>query len=154
MRPRSRASDYKTLDTLTVTGTLDSLKSIRDFVVQAAEKAGLDKRASYRLNLAVDEIATNIILHGYQEANIEGTVVVSAIEEKSHLMIRLEDTGAAYDPPRIINSDDLNQPLDERSEGGLGVYLAEQNVDEFTYERMGARNIHTFTVNLSDGSEY
>jgi serine/threonine-protein kinase RsbW len=154
MRPRSKASDYKTLDTLTVDGILDSLKSIRDFVVQAAEKAGLDKRAVYRLNLAVDEIATNIILHGYQEANLEGTVVVSAIEEKGSLRILLEDTGLAYNPPGFISSDDLNQPLDQRSEGGLGVYLAQQNVDRFSYERIGERNIHTFIVNLSDGSEY
>jgi serine/threonine-protein kinase RsbW len=141
------------LDKLTVTGTLDSLKSIRDFVVQAAEKAGLDPRATYRLNLAVDEIATNIVLHGYQEANLDGFVVVSAIEEKGRLSIRLEDTGQAYNPPGIINPDDLNQPLDQRAEGGLGVYLAEQNVDRFTYERIGERNIHTFTTNLSHGTE-
>jgi len=150
MRPRSKAFDYKTLDTLTVTGTLDSLKSIRDFVVHTAEKAGLDKRASYRLNLAVDEIATNIILHGYQEADIEGSLVVSAIEEKGSLTIRLEDTGLAYDPPGFISSDDLNQPLDQRTEGGLGVFLAQQNVDRFSYERIGERNVHIFTVNLTD----
>ena len=141
------------MDTLTVDGILDSLKSIRDFVVQAAEKAGLDKKASYRLNLAVDEIATNIILHGYQEANLEGTVVVSAVQEKGSLSIRLEDTGQEYNPPGIISSDDLSQPLDQRPEGGLGVYLAQQNVDRFSYERIGERNIHTFTVNLTDGSE-
>jgi anti-sigma regulatory factor (Ser/Thr protein kinase) len=45
----------------TVPATLDSLGPIADYVMAAAAAAGLDRRASYRLRLAVDEIATNIM---------------------------------------------------------------------------------------------
>ena len=38
-------------------GTLDALAPIREFVGRAAAAAGLDKSASYKLCLAVDEIA-------------------------------------------------------------------------------------------------
>jgi len=39
------------------------LGKIAQYVSAAAMAATLDKKASYRLRLAVDEIATNIIVH-------------------------------------------------------------------------------------------
>lgn len=140
------------METLTLPGKLDSLKAIRDFVAQAAEAANLDKKPSYRLNLAVDEIATNIILHGYQEAGVEGDVVVRADIDHRALTIYLEDTGATYNPSMEGLPENLDQPLDKRQEGGLGVYLAMTNVDQFTYKRVGDRNIHTFVIERVDGS--
>ncbi len=44
-------------------GILDSLEPIRGYIKQAAAAANLEKKSTYRLILAVDEIATNIILH-------------------------------------------------------------------------------------------
>ncbi|HXV96967.1 MAG TPA: ATP-binding protein, partial [Anaerolineae bacterium] len=64
------------MEALTVPGTLDSLSVIGKYVLTAAATAGLDKKVSYRLRLAVDEIATNIITHGYDEANLEGVIKI------------------------------------------------------------------------------
>jgi anti-sigma regulatory factor (Ser/Thr protein kinase) len=55
---------------MTVPATLDSLGAIAEYVLAAAASAGLDKRASYNLRLAVDEIVTNIIVHGYADADL------------------------------------------------------------------------------------
>ena len=140
------------MNALSLPGTLDSLKSIREYVVQAAQSAGLDKKAVYRLNLAVDEIATNIIIHGYQEANLEGQVVVRADITDQMLKIQLEDDGASYDPIDVASPEDLDQPLEYRTEGGLGVYLAVRSVDKFTYEQVGNFNIHTFVIDLDKRS--
>ena len=63
-----------TMEDLSVPGTLDSLAVIREYVKAAADEAGLDGRRAYRLQLAVDEIATNIVNHGYSEAGITGSV--------------------------------------------------------------------------------
>jgi serine/threonine-protein kinase RsbW len=135
------------MERLTVRGKLDSLGDIRDFVTTVANAAGLDKKVTYRLNLAVDEIATNIITHGYDEAGREGDVdVIADIGEKA-LTIHIEDTGAAYDPDQLQTPDSLDQPLEQRPIGGLGVFLAIQSVDKFQYERIDERNRHTFIVN-------
>jgi serine/threonine-protein kinase RsbW len=48
---------------------LDSLGEIRRYVKEAAERAGIDEARAYQLQLAVDEIATNIILYGYKDAD-------------------------------------------------------------------------------------
>ena len=86
------------MESLTVPGTLTSLSAIRVYVTAAAAAAGLDKGASYRLALAVDEIATNIVHHGYNEAGLEGDVNVQALIDDASLTITLEDTAVAFNP--------------------------------------------------------
>ncbi len=135
------------MEPLTVPGNLDSLEAIAQYVMAAAAAAGLDKKASYKLRLAVDEIATNIIVYGYEEAGREGVVDLWADIGPQVLTISIEDTGISYDPTQKTAPEDLDKPLEERSIGGLGLYLAIKSVDKFCYERVGERNRNILTVN-------
>lgn len=137
------------MDKLAVPGELTSLGAIRDFVRAAATAAGIDKTATYRLSLAVDEIASNIVMHGYDEAGKHGTITVWTEVDAGALKVHMEDTGASYDVSQYQDPDNLHRPFAERTEGGLGVYLAIQGVDGFSYETEGGRNRHTFEVNLT-----
>ena len=132
----------------TVAATLDSLEAIAEFVMAAAASAGLDKRASYHLRLAVDEIATNIIVHGYADAGLQGALELSADIDDRTLTISIEETGATFDP-RQAAAPDTDLPLEQRPIGGLGVYLAIRSVDEFLYARIGDRNRTILKMHLS-----
>lgn len=137
------------MDTLKVTGELASLAPIANFVLEQARAAGLDKHAAYQLRLAVDEIATNIILHGYEKHDLVGDVVVTAERNHRSLTIALEDTAPPFDPcGRDVarRTADFDAPLDERPIGGLGVTFAMQAVDEFRYEYRERRNQNIFVV--------
>ena len=136
------------MDALTVPGTLDSLAAIRTFVNEMGEKAGLDRKALYRLKLAVDEIATNIVTYGYENAGLRGDIVISAHLQPSVLTIQLEDTSQEYNPYENEAPDNLDKPIDERPIGGLGVFLAVRGVDEFHYEHINGRNVHMFKVKI------
>lgn len=127
---------------LTVPATIDSLRPISDYVLRAAGLAGLDARRTYRLRLAVDEIATNIVAHG-----VAGEVIAVDVEVGDDVLtVSLEDDGAPFDPRTVPRPDHLDAPLDERPIGGLGIYLATRSVDGFTYERIGDRNRNVFTM--------
>ncbi len=137
------------MPTLTLPGDLNSLEPLTDLVLEQAELAGLDTRATYQLRLAVDEIATNIILHGYQEQALQGEIVVTAEVNDQALVVTLEDTAPPYNPlKRDINrvKEDFEKPLHERSIGGLGVYFAIHAVSEFHYEWRNGRNRNIFVV--------
>jgi serine/threonine-protein kinase RsbW len=136
---------------MTVPATLDSLGAIAEYVLAAAASAGLDKRASYNLRLAVDEIVTNIIIYGYADADPQGALELSADIDDGTLTVSVEDSGVAYDP-RQAPVPDTSLPLEERPIGGLGVYLAMKSVDEFLYERVGDRNRSTFKMLLPSTS--
>jgi serine/threonine-protein kinase RsbW len=137
------------VEPLTVDGKLESLSAIAQYVMTAAAAAGLDKKAAYRLRLAVDEIATNIILHGYEEAGLTGEVEISAEIADHHLKLMLEDGAIAFNPTLKNGApQDLNRPLEERPIGGLGVFLALDGVDRFAYEYVNGHNRNILVVNL------
>lgn len=138
----------------TFPGTLDALEPIRKFVSDAAEAAGLDRSAIYNLCLAVDEIATNVVLHGYEEAGLSGEMSVSAAVEPENLVITLLDHGKPYDPNfhDAPTGDDLSRPLEEREIGGLGILLALDGVDNLQYEVTDRGNEHRFVVQLKQPS--
>jgi len=129
---------------LTVPGTPESLSRVGKYVLEAAAEAGIDKKRAYRLRLSVDEVVTNIIVHGYQEADQSGDVSIRADIDPNTLAIVVEDSGAPFDPRQIPEPDSLDKPIDERDIGGLGVYLAIRGVDEFRYEYRGNRNRNIF----------
>src|SRR5688572_27165387 len=115
------------MPTLTLPGELESLEPLADLVLEQAALAGLDDKATYQLRLAVDEIATNIIVHGYQEHGLKGDLIATAEVDNRSLTVTLEDSAVPYDP---LDRDiarveaDFDKPLEEREIGGLGVYFA------------------------------
>ncbi len=134
------------LKPLTVPGKLESLNAISELVITASQLARLDEKTSYKLRLAVDEIATNIIQHGYAKAGLTGEITCRAELDNNYLTIVLEDWGLAYNSPEHGQPINLQQSLTQRPIGGLGIYLASHSVDDFQYERVGNRNRHIFIV--------
>jgi len=134
----------------TFAGTLDSLEPIRAYVAAAAASAGLDRSAIYKLCLAVDEIATNVVMHGYEEAGLTGEIEVSAGVFDNSFRVQLKDHGQPYDPASHEQpaDTDLGLPLEDRRMGGLGILLAKDSVDELKYESGKDGNVHHFVVRL------
>ena len=143
---------------LSVAGQSANLSQLMDYVAWAAAAFGLDDPATYRLSLAVDEIATNIVLHGYEDAGLSGDLRIWAgtepgvDAEPDKLSIYLEDTGAPFDPRQAPQPPDLDRPLEERRDGGLGIFLALWGVDGFTYEREGGTNRCVFQMHRRESS--
>jgi anti-sigma regulatory factor (Ser/Thr protein kinase) len=139
----------------TFPGTLDSLEPIREFVAKSAAAAGLDRSTVYKLCLAVDEIATNIVTHGYEEAGLTGDISVRTDALDGSFQVDLKDNGRSYDPGthEQQTGTDPDLPLDERRMGGLGILLARDSVDDLQYRSGADGNIHRFIVKLDRNSK-
>lgn len=133
-------------ETITIPGKLENLDVVADFVMAAAAEAKLDYRSSYCLRLAVDEIATNIILHDLGASKQGGTLTLTAELNEDYLTIFLEDTGHGYNPYEALPPDNIHGPPEERQIGGWGIYLAIMGVDEFHYARSKGKNCSTFRM--------
>jgi len=142
------------MDPLILPGQPESLSAIGRYILDAAAAAGLDRHAAYKLRLAVDELATNVVIHGYQEASLEGDVFVSAAMDERVLTITIEDTARPFDPTAQIlpDEEELDMPLDERPIGGLGVLLARDGVDDLRYAYTNGRNRTIIMVNRPVGA--
>lgn len=135
--------------TITYKASLDVLEPIRKLLTQTAISVGLDKKKTYGLCLAVDEIATNVIRHGYEESGItDGTFKMIIHKKVNELEVILIDNGPPFNPleHHLPTEEDLNTPLEDRPIGGLGIMMALQNVDEFKYEFSDNHNCNLFVV--------
>jgi serine/threonine-protein kinase RsbW len=127
--------------TLRLAARLDNLKVIREYVEDIAREAGFPDVKIYDLVLAVDEAATNILLHGYHVAHTlseqeaePGMLQVDAAFEAPALRVTLRDHAAPFDPTAAPDEGEL-PPLTERVPGGLGIYLMRKTMDEIHYRR-------------------
>ncbi|GHB57724.1 ATP-binding protein [Persicitalea jodogahamensis] len=136
------------MNSKTFPGTVESIDLIRHYISEIAQSAGLDKKSSYNLKLAADEIATNIVLYGYEEPGLEGNIEVLDEQTEEALTVIFEDTSAPFDPlaRELPDEEDLTKPLEERQIGGLGIFLTVKGVDDFSYERVGEKNRNIFKM--------
>jgi serine/threonine-protein kinase RsbW len=109
---------------------LKNLAVIRQFLEEAGRQLRSSDRALDDLTLAVDEMATNIILHGY--GNQPGEIELEVTREAAALVVYLRDQAPVFDPTGLPDPD-ITLPLDQRPIGGLGVFLARKRVDSLKH---------------------
>jgi serine/threonine-protein kinase RsbW len=93
--------------------------------------------ARWRFQVALDEILSNIVRHGYKHT--VGTIALTFAHDGRVVSVEVVDSGPAFDP-RQAPPPDTSSPLEARRPGGLGIVLAEELLDELAYERRGEHN--------------
>jgi len=138
------------MDSFSIPAGPNAAVAIRDFVEQAATAAGLAGPHLFRLSLAVEEIAYNIVTHGYAAAGRGGDIQVRIERKPDRLAVTLEDQGIPFDPSsrQPPSPADLALPVEDRTPGGLGVFLALRSLDGFHYDYIEGRNRNTLEVRL------
>lgn len=94
-----------------------------------------------QVTLAVDEVVTNVIEHGYEGTDPRPIVVRLSLED-GRLTVEVEDEGCPFNPLEAPLPD-VTLPLEERSIGGLGILLTQRMMDGLEYARVGGKNVLT-----------
>ncbi|MCM1468202.1 MAG: ATP-binding protein [Alistipes sp.] len=125
---------------LTVDAVLESIPVITEFVDSQLEQFGCSMKAQVQIDIAIDELFSNIVHYAYHPEIGPATVRVEVVEEPLSVIITFIDQGVPYDP---LSRDDPDVTLsaEEREIGGLGIYIVKKNMDEITYEYKDGRNI-------------
>ena len=100
-------------------------------------------RKIFRVNLAVDELVTNYVLHSMHKVRQPRMELTLRIR-KGKLIVTLLDTGPPFDP-RDAPEPDLSDDLDERQAGGLGLHLVRSYCDRMHHEIVDSYNRLTLT---------
>lgn len=107
----------------------------------------LDQKLCLRLNLALEEAVTNVILYAYPEGMEPKRITVRMEKADDKLVVTLIDAGMAFDPTRK-EQPDIAQPANERPIGGLGIHLIREIMTEVNYCRRRNRNRLTLIKDL------
>jgi serine/threonine-protein kinase RsbW len=115
---------------LEVDSKLESLSIISDFITKVTERAGLEARNIFEVQMAVDEACTNIIQYAYPEQKGMITLVCELVNDD--FIVTIRDKGKPFDPS-CVPPPDLKADLDKRKIGGLGIYFMRKMMDEVSY---------------------
>jgi anti-sigma regulatory factor (Ser/Thr protein kinase) len=94
-----------------------TLGALREFVAARAADAGFENRALDDLVLAINEVATNSVVHG------GGGGILRIWEQDEALVCEINDSGRITDPLAGRRAPDLTEP------GGHGLWMANQLCD-------------------------
>jgi serine/threonine-protein kinase RsbW len=128
---------------LTIDADVANLAEVRAAVREVARACDAPVSCIDDLVQAVDEAATNVILHGYQGA--PGTIDLTAELVGDDIIVTLEDRAPGFDPT-TVPPPDLSIPPMQRKPGGMGVHLMRVGMDRMEHRaRPGGGNILTLT---------
>jgi anti-sigma regulatory factor (Ser/Thr protein kinase) len=117
-----------------------------DWVEAFGAEAGLPPDVTFRLTLALDEIVSNVLRHGFVDG-ADHRISVSVRVEGGMVTAIVEDDGIPFDP-HDAPAPKLDAPIGERTPGGLGVHLVKTTMDDVQYRRDGHRNVLTVTIGM------
>jgi anti-sigma regulatory factor (Ser/Thr protein kinase) len=104
-------------------------------------------KAQMQIDIAIDELFSNIAHYAYNSEIGQATVRVEAIKDPLAVTITFIDNGVPYDP--LANADpDTTLSAEEREIGGLGIYMVKKSMDDVTYEYRDGKNILKIQKNL------
>lgn len=117
---------------LTLAATLENIEAVTEFVNEQLERLDCPRKAKMQIDIAVDEIFSNIARYAYAPGSGDATVRVETAADPLAVIITFVDAGVPYDP--LAQKDpDIGLSAEERQIGGLGIYMVKKSMDAMEY---------------------
>ncbi|MFC1720165.1 ATP-binding protein [Pseudomonadota bacterium] len=108
----------------------------------------IDESLRMKVDLSIEELFVNMVNYNTetdQDILIEMRSIDKGIE------VSLTDFDVERFDPTLAQEVDIDAPLDERSPGGLGLYLVLKMADSIHYQYQGRKSKITFTNSVAAG---
>lgn len=135
---------------LTVEAVCSNLDRVTAFVDERLERLDCPIKVQMKLDIAIDEIFSNIVHYAYGEETGRVTVQLEISEEPLTVSITFMDWGIPYNP-LLAAEPDISLSANERQIGGLGIFLVKKSMDDISYEHRDGANVLTIQKNITVG---
>lgn len=109
----------------------ENMRLFLSFVELACNSHGVPPGIASDVKLAVEEVCSNIIEHGYREREV-GPITLACERVDDRLSVTVSDRGRTFDPEDARPAD-VETNWQERQIGGLGWHLVKRVVDDLSY---------------------
>lgn len=125
---------------LTLEATIENIPRVTAFVNDLLEANGCIPKAQRLIDVAIDELFSNIALYAYGEHTGMATVQVKIHEDPGIVYISFIDSGVPFNP--LTRQDpSLNLTVKERKAGGFGISIVKRSMDDVCYAYAEGHNI-------------
>ena len=132
---------------LTTSADQKNIPAVIEFVNRELDALDCSMKTEARIDIAIDEIYSNIVKYGYEEEGGEVTVSFDVSEDPLVMTLSFLDQGKPFNP---LESKDPDTTLSakERKIGGLGIFMVKKTMDDIRYEYRDGKNILTIRKTL------
>ncbi len=120
---------------------MEELERIFETLELFGKAHAIPPRTLLEINLALDEIFTNIVSYGFPDKG-DHLIEIALSYGNHRVFIKVVDDGCPFDPLKS-KCPDIRCSLVKRKIGGLGIHLAKKIMDRFSYRREAGKNILT-----------
>lgn len=125
---------------LSLDAVVENIDVVTDFVNEHLEQYNCPTKAQMQIDVAIDELFSNIAHYAYNPEVGPATVRVEVLKNPLSVVITFIDNGVPYDP-LSTQEPDITLSAEERKIGGLGIYMVKKSMDDITYEYKDGQNI-------------
>lgn len=134
---------------LVVDATIESIPKVTAFIDEQLEQLECPVKTQMQVDIAIDELFSNIAFYAYNPEIGSATVRVEVTEDPLAVVITFIDKGVPYDP--LAKADpDITLSAEERDIGGLGIYMVKKTMDDVSYEYKEGQNILRIKKNIQE----
>ena len=123
--------------------SLDELRNIVTMTEAVFRQEGLQADLRNVVDLATEELFVNMVTYNTES---EEDILIQMVPHEHGIEVSLTDYDVARFDPTNASAVDVNAPLEERTPGGLGLYLVLKMVDSIHYEYRNRQSKITFVV--------
>jgi serine/threonine-protein kinase RsbW len=127
--------------TVRLPADLREIERLNRIIRQFGDLHEVPSRVLYAMNLALDEVVTNVVRHGFDDPK-DQEIVAHLVVQPGELKTEVTDRGREFDPMAVA-APNLDAPLAERTLGGLGIHLIRSLMDAVEYRRENGKNVLT-----------
>ena len=131
---------------LTIKNEEQELARVAEFMESVCDELALDMHQAMKLQLVIEEMMTNVIFYAYAEGT-SADITLTAESDGKELTFVLSDSGKPFDPTAKEDADTETNPMD-REQGGMGILIVKNIMNEVSYQRLGETNQLTMKKKL------
>ncbi|MBR4461901.1 MAG: ATP-binding protein [Erysipelotrichaceae bacterium] len=101
---------------------------------------GIDEKRAYLAALATEEMAGNIIEHGFTKDEKKHTIDIRVVYKNDKILLRLKDDCVAFDPEKryLLSQDDVTR--------NIGIRMIYKIMDDIRYQNILGMNVMTIRI--------
>lgn len=135
--PPAEGSVYQTL----ILNEEANIVALNEEIETFCDRNGINPKKQYYILLCIEEVAVNIIKHGFRDGKPH-YIAIRIAAEGEQVLLNIRDDAVQFDPTAQKDAD-ITANAEERDIGGLGIYLVKKVAKEFSYKRViGFNNLH------------
>jgi len=134
--------------TVSFKNQLVEIERLGQVVTEFAQRQHWSSQVLFEVNVSLEEILANVISYAYEDDK-EHAIILRLSFANGEMTAQVKDDGRPFNPLEVAEPD-IDQPIEERKVGGLGIYLVRKFMTDLAYERREGKNRLTLKKKIAN----